>query len=347
MHNKLVSIIIVNWNGKKWLKNCFDSINEQSYKNIEVIFVDNNSIDDSAEYVTNNWPKTIIVNNNTNSGFAEGNNLGLKHAKGELIYLLNNDTMLEKSCVEELVAFINGNKKIASVQSKMIQLNNNKKLDVVGSYWTSTGFLYHYGAGGDASKKMYNTPLPVYSNKGASMMLRRSVVDKVGLFDSDFWCYYEEGDLCARFWLAGYECWYCPEAVMYHAGGGTSITFANDYIQFHNFKNKLLSFLKCFENETLFKVLPVYLFMNIVISLYWLVNGKVGHFLSLYNAIWWNVKNIKNTIKKRKSVQKMRATCDKDIFKIVKLKPGLKYYIALLTGDAKYYKDKDIITKYE
>lgn len=336
--NNLVSIIIVNYNGKKWLKKLFDSLLSQTFVHFEIIFVENGSTDDSLEFVKNNYKdeRIRIVKSEKNLGFAGGNNLALQYVKGEYVLLLNNDTWLTKNYLEKFIEAFLEIPNAGSIQSKMILMNNEDKLDVCGSYWSDSSFLYHYGYGQDQSLERYNKAMPFFSNKGASMMVRKDVIDKVGFLDDDFWSYYEETDLCHRIWLAGYECWYYPKAVMYHAMGGTSLTFHNSYIQFHNFKNKLLSFLKNFEVWTLVRVLPVYLILNVTLSFFWLLQGKWRHFLALYQSIWWNISHFRQTVKKRRVVQSFRRKKDAEIFKKVKRNPKLKYYYYLLTSLSGY-----------
>jgi GT2 family glycosyltransferase len=219
---------------------------------------------------------------------------------------------------------------LGSAQSKIILMNDLTKLDTCGSYWTGSSFLYHYGYGKNQTLEKYNKVMPFFSNKGASMMIRRDVVDKIGLFDDDFWCYYEETDFCHRLWLSGYESWYYPKAVCYHAMCGTSLVVDNSYIQFHNFKNKLLSFLKNFGAITLVKILPIYIFLNVGLSLKWLIQGKMKHFFAPYKAIWWNLVHLRSTFNKRKIIQSRRKKTDQEIFRIVKKNPRLRYYYSLL-----------------
>ena len=332
----LISIILVNWNGKKWLKECLDSLMVQTYKNFEIILVDNNSSDGSVEFVHSDYPEVIVVQNRENLGFSGGNNIGYQKSRGEYVLLLNNDTRVERNFLEEFVKAFYEIPNLGSVQSKLILMYEPAKLDVCGSYWTDIGFLYHYGYAKDTLDPKYNRKMPFFSNKGASMMLKREVIEKVGLFDHDFWCYYEETDLCHRLWLAGYECWYYPTAVCYHAMGGTAVRFSNSFLQFHNFKNKLASFLKNFEWVTLAKFLPIYLVLNVLLSFVWLFQGKYKHFFSLYKAIFWNLIHLLDTMNKRKEVQKLRVRSDKSIFKKVKRNPTIRYYFGLLIGIEKY-----------
>lgn len=336
---KLVSVIIVNWNGKKWLKNCLDSLLEQTYSNLEILFVDNLSTDDSVNFVKIYYPSVKIIETGSNLGFAGGNNYGYRFVNGEYTYLLNNDTELEQDCIEKLVEYLELHPSVGSLQSKIMLLNDKKILDLVGSYWTRYGFLYYFGHSGSEDLLKYNKRIPVFSNKGASMMLRTSAIEKIGLFDDDFWCYYEETDLCHRLWISGYECWYEPSARMYHANGGTSLSFNNDMIQYHNFKNKLCSFLKCFEVNQLLMTLPLYFLLIILLSLLWLAQGKYRHFVAIHRATLWNMKNLRSTLQKRKIIQELRVVSDKTIFRTVGRDPGVKYFTSLFTGTLAKYND--------
>ena len=334
--NDLISIIIVNYNGKKWLQACLDSIQNQTYKKFELIFVDNNSNDDSIEFVKNNYGWINVVKNNENSGFAGGNIIGLNYAQGKYIFLLNNDTYLQDDCLEKLIEGFNKIPRAGSIQSKIIMMHDNSRLDGCGSYWTSSSFLYHFGYGQDQSSQKYNQPIQFFSNKGASMMIKKEVIEKVGFFDEDFWSYYEETDLCHRIQIAGYECWYWPNAVAHHAIGGSSLNFDNSFIQFHNFKNKLLSFLKNFQIITLLFVLPTYFFITIILSLFWLISGKFTHFFSIYKSFWWNMVNFNRTRIKRFKIQRLRKKSDREIFEKTKKNPPILYYYYLFVGLEKY-----------
>jgi GT2 family glycosyltransferase len=229
--------------------------------------------------------------------------------------------------------------KASVIQSKIILMDNNNLLDACGAFWTDTSFIYTYGYLKNQTDEKYNISFPIFSTKGASMLIKKEVVNKIGLFDKDFWNYYEETDFCNRAWLAGYECWYYPKAVCYHWVGSTSMTFQNDIIQFHNFKNKLLSILKNFSHRTLVCVLPKYFVLSIIISFAWLLQGRLKHFLSIYRGIFWNLINMDKTMKKRNKIQKMRKNPDEKIFSLVKLNPRLSYYYYLYMNHLEHYRD--------
>lgn len=344
MKHPLISVVIINYNGKKWLKKCLNSLTKQTYKNFEIIFVDNASKDKSVSYVRANFPKIKIIINKKNYGFAKGNNIGVKKAKGEYIVLLNNDTYVEKDYLENFIKAFDEIPHLAVAQSKIVLMDNPKRIDACGSFWTNSTFLYHYGFGKDAALAKYNNAYPIFTVKGASMIIKKSIIDTIGLFDDDFWCYYEETDFCHRAWIAGYECWYYPGALAYHHAGGTSKGFDNAYIQFHNFKNKLLSFLKNYQIRSLFFILPSYFLVNLALMLYYFIQLKFGHIFSLFKAFYWNIIHFSGTMIKRQVVQSVRVKSDKELTKKTTINPTFSYYVGLSKGLENY---KDIDLPYE
>lgn len=334
-----VSVIIVNYNGDRWIEVCLTSLLKQTYKNFEIIIVDNGSTDSSLSKINKYCPRVKMITNKSNLGFAEGNNIGYGSSSGKYILLLNNDTEVEENFIKNFVDVFREKPEAGIAQSKIILMKDKKSIDSCGSFWTDTTFMYYVGNGKNKNVDYYNKPFKVFSVKGASMLIKREVVEKIGLFDPVFWNYYEETDFCHRAWLAGYESWYWPLATCYHAQGGTSLTFPNDQIQYNNFKNKLLSFLKNFECTTLFYYIPVFLFLNILIGIVWLMNSKFRHVGSLYRAIWWNVINIGNTFEKRRVIQKLRKYSDRNIFGSVKKNPRPIYYLYLLNDKLRLYQD--------
>ncbi|RJR28755.1 glycosyltransferase [Candidatus Microgenomates bacterium] len=337
-----VSVIIVNYNGLKWLKKCLTSLSQQSYDNYEIIFVDNASSDGSVLFVKRHFPKVKLVRLQSNSGFAKGNNEGYKISKGEYLILLNNDTCVPDNFIQKFITAFD-NPKVGIAQAKLILMSDGKSMDSCGSFWTQTTLLYHFGNGKDSILKKYNKALKIFSVKGAAMMVRRGIVESVGLFDPDFWSYYEETDLCHRVWISGYECWYWPAATCFHAQGGTSRTlFGNKYslIQYHNFKNKIMSYVKNFEVQTLIYVLPTALFVNFIIATIWLFQGKYRYSMSIIRAWVWNVKHLSSNLKKRKKIQMARIISDEEIMsQVMRLPRSLAYYYYLFTDNISQYED--------
>ncbi len=171
------------------------------------------------------------------------------------------------------------------------------------------------------------------------MMIPKAVIDTVGLFDNDFWCYFEETDFCHRVWLAGFECWYHPTSYLYHFLSGTRLKESEAFIQYHSFKNRLCSYIKNLGFIEGVKVIPVYLGFTILCSIVYLIKGNFGCFVSVYKAFWWNVINIKSTLKKRSNIQRnIRKLPDNTFLPRITRNPRLVYYYRLVTG-LKDYKD--------
>ncbi len=330
----LVSIIIPNYNGREYLENCFSSLAKLNYSNYEIILVDNDSKDGSIKFTKDNYPQIKVIHNKKNLGFAEANNIGYYEAKGDYILFLNNDIVVNPNFLTVLVEEIEKEKYIGGVQPKILQMNNHKKLDCVGGFLTSTGALYHFGYGKNADSPKYNQRLLIFSMKGAAMLFKREVLEKVGLFDKSFFAYFEETDLCHRIWLAGYKIFYVPRAIIYHKGGGTSGKMNSSYIQFNSFKNRINSYIKNLGWLELLKILPLNIFFCLAVSIVY-----PRYFIAIHKAIWWNIRHIKETLEKRKNVQSnIRVISDKIFMPYLKKKVRPSYYYHLLKS-LKDYED--------
>lgn len=339
MSDKKVSIIIVNYNGQRWLSEILPDLNGQIYQNLEVVVVDNGSSDNSLKFVKENFPKVKVIGLKLNHGFAQGNNFGFKKATGEYIIFLNNDTRVDPQYVSDFVSVFTENKDCQIAQSKIVYLSDNTKIDTCGSFITPLSYLYYVGNDKNEAQKKYNQAFKIFSTKGASMIVKREVIEKIGLFDKDFWSYYEETDFCHRAWLSGYQVWYWPKATVSHAIGGTSLKFANEFVQFHNFKNKLASFLINFEVLTLLWFVPMYLITLVIISIFWLFKLKFSHVFALLKSLVWNLIHFPQTLQKRKDVQSKRTASDGKIFHFVMKSPRPSYYWHLLNNSLGKYVD--------
>jgi GT2 family glycosyltransferase len=340
MKNKLVSIIIVNWNGIRWLPDCFESLAKQDWKNYEIIFVDNASKDGSVEWVKKNFPKTKILINKTNLGFSDANNVGYKAAKGEYVLFLNNDTRVTKTFITELVIALESDQQIGGAQSKILLMDHPDTHDSVGAFLTPTGFLYHYGFG-RLDKPKYNKQIDLYTAKGACMMFKKSVLEKVevdgDILDPSYFAYFEETDMCHRVWLAGYRVVYAYKSVIYHKMGATSSGMNNAFVQYHSFKNRINSYLKNLGSKSLWQIISLHLFLCICYVSYSILRGKFRLGFAVLKAIWWNIKHFSDMVRSRRFIQEsIRNKSDVEFFPIIMKYPSLSYYKALLKGDNAY-----------
>lgn len=331
---KLVSVIIVNWNGMQWLPECFGSLAAQEYRNIEIIFVDNASEDGSVGWVREHYPKTKIVVNKENLGFADANNVGYRKATGDYVLFLNNDTRVTKAFLTELVKAMKD--ETGGVQSKILLMDHPDTHDSVGAFLTPTGFLYHYGFGARDQTK-YDKKIPLHTAKGACMMFRRDVLEKVAIngniFDPDYFAYFEESDLCHRVWLAGYRIIYVPTSIIYHKLGATSSGMNNAFIQYHSFKNRIRTYLKNFGVTSLLLVLPFHLVLCEAFSLVSILRGRFALGFAVQRAFWWNIQHVRDTMRLRKIVQsRIRRKPDDEFLPLISRRPGISYYRGLASG---------------
>jgi GT2 family glycosyltransferase len=340
MKNKLVSIIVVNWNGLRWLPDCFDSLAKQDWKNYEIIFVDNASEDESVSWVKKHYPKTKVVTNKTNLGFSDANNVAYKAASGEFVLFLNNDTRVTKTFLTELVKVLERDGNIGGAQSKILLMDHPDTHDSVGAFLTPTGFLYHYGFRQKDSTK-FDKQIDLYTAKGACMMFRKSVLDEVAIngniFDPDYFAYFEETDMCHRVWIAGFKTVYAYKSVIYHKMGATSSSMNNALIQYHSFKNRIHTYIKNLGSKSLWQVVPLHLFLCICYATYSILRGKFRLGFAVLKAIWWNIKHFSDMVRSRRFIQEsIRNKSDVEFFPIIMKYPSLSYYKALLMGDNAY-----------
>ncbi|SCG86090.1 glycosyltransferase family 2 protein [Methanobacterium congolense] len=214
-----VSVIIPNYNGKNFLRNCLKTLKNQKCE-FQVIIIDNASSDNSVNYIKNNYPEFNIITNDENLGFAAAVNQGISASKTDYVFLLNNDTELEENCISNLVRCIESDENIFAVSSKMIQFENRDLMDDAGDAYTLLGWTKKLGNG--RSPDLYNKKREVFSACAGAALYKRNLLNEIGYFDENFFAYLEDVDISYRARIHGYKSIYCPEAVVYHHGSGTS-----------------------------------------------------------------------------------------------------------------------------
>jgi len=218
-----LSVIIVNHNGLKYLKNCLDSLYENLQNTtFEIIVIDNNSNDKSCSYIKENYPNVILIESKENLGFGKGNNLGVKNAKGKIILLLNNDTVLLDS-IAPAIEILTKNENIGILTVKMLD-GNKKYIPSVGKFPSPLKMLkfsflnekrLEFISGKFDSNKIYNVDWV----SGAFMLIRKKDYDAVRGFDPDYFMYVEDVDLCKRMTDIGKECVFIPSLSYIHFVG--------------------------------------------------------------------------------------------------------------------------------
>ncbi len=334
-HNPFVSIVLINFNNGQRTIECLQSLKAIDYTNYEIILVDNASTDDSLKTIEKEimfFPKYQIIKNKENLGFASGCNMGSQVSKGEYILLLNNDTIVTPNFLSILVHAFEENKDYAIVQPKII-FKETGKLQSGCAFFTNFGFLYYFGFGADPKNVQFNKTREMFSANGACMLIRRSIIDDIGLFYDNFFAYYEETDFCHRVLLFGQKIIYQPLAVVYHIGGETSKKRSESFIFYHSFKNRLASLLINFQLWNSIRYVFIVLCIYFTLFFYFIIRLRFDLSFSIVKAVLWNLMNIYGTMKLRLKIQKtVRKVEDSYYLQRLTYRKNIRYYIQLLTN---------------
>lgn len=215
-----VSVVIPNYNGERYLKECLISLKAQTFTDFEIILVDNASQDGSLTVARDIIPNIICIELTTNSGFSAAVNCGIKRSKGTYVVLLNNDTLLKETWLYELVSCMESNPKAFSCASKMIQYHQRDLLDNAGDTMTLFGWAYQEGHGNPIS--MYNENRQIFTACAGAAIYRKRLFEEIGYFDEHFFAYLEDVDIGYRARIMGYTNIYCANAILYHIGSATT-----------------------------------------------------------------------------------------------------------------------------
>jgi GT2 family glycosyltransferase len=234
----LVSAIVVNWNGGAMLQDALASLFAQTWPSLEVILVDNASTDGSADAAVQRFgDRLVLVRNARNEGFARGNNIGFAAARGEWTFLLNSDAMCDPDTIEQLMQFVDGKPDVGQLACRVLQASRPNFFDSVGLLLYPDGVCRSRGWE-EKDLGQYDQAVEVIAPHGCACALRKAMLDEIGGFDEDFFCYLEDMDLGVRGQLAGWKCWYVPTARVAHL---KSVTAGNYSIfkAFHVERNRI------------------------------------------------------------------------------------------------------------
>ena len=228
----LVSVIVLNYNGRRWLRPCLDALAAQrGAPPFDVIVVDNASTDGSAEAVREYIQETAavakksafgalhLVEAGANLGFAAGNNLGARTARGATLAFLNNDTVVEPDWLARLHGALTTQPQFALATSRLVFLDDPSTVDSAGDGYLRAGGAFKHGYGGRADDALMSRE--VFGACGGAFLTRRDVFEALGGFDPRFFMVYEDVDLSYRARLLGFRCWYAADAIVRHAGSAT------------------------------------------------------------------------------------------------------------------------------
>ena len=308
-----IATIVPNWNGEDYLPTCIDSLLAQSL-NHTIIIVENGSVDKSDGILANYGDKITVLKQPKNLGFAGGVNVGIKYAiknGADYVALFNNDAMADKNWLEELVKSIESNPKLGAVTSKFMRLDKTR-LDSTGDFYTWHGLPFPRGRN-EIDNNQYDNKNEIFAASGGASIFNLKMFKEVGLFDEDFFAYYEDIDLGFRMQLAGWRVTYCPTAIAYHhvSGTGSKISGFGIYQTSTNF---WYTFMKNMPGWLFFKYIPL--------ACYWYARMFAARFIrgdlipftkGFIRALWFTPR----TILKRRLVQKTKQVSNNYIDSII------------------------------
>ena len=326
-----VAVLVLNYNGKRYLKECFESLRSQTYDNYDVFLVDNGSSDGSVRYVNEHFPWVRGIVFKENLGFAKAYNKAIKMVDADLVALLNNDTKVDREWLPELVNAILEDESIAAVGSKILLYDSPRLLNHAGAKITPTGGGFDIGLYRRDGKE-YNIKKPVGAVCGAAMLVKKNLFMKICGFDENFFAYFEDIDLCWRMWLCGYKVLYVPTSVVYHKFGGSWGKRLSPIRLYFGCVNKLRNMFKNLELNNLIKGLFFSSVFDIVRILLLLSTKNILGVLAIVRAYKDFVKYLRKTLRQRIKIQKNRKLADKYLYRmrlVCSLTEGLKVFLNL------------------
>lgn len=313
-----VSIVILNYNGVKYLKEFLPSVLATQYDALDIIVADNGSTDDSLVLLAQQFPTVKVITNQINEGFAGGYNWALQQVVSDYYVLLNSDVQVPPNWIKPMVELMQSNPIIGACQPKILAQKNPSHFEYAGAAggWIDIlGYPFSRGRVFDTCEmdhQQYNSNAPIFWATGACMMIRSSLFHELKGFDAHFFAHQEEIDLCWRIQLKGYQLYACPTSVVFHVGGGTLPKGGRKV--FLNFRNNLVMLAKNLPLSELIWKLPLRLVLDAISAYKGLLSGDLSFFIAIAKAhfsffgyLWTGkVKRSQNT-KPMKSLQGVYA----------------------------------------
>ena len=292
MSRKKVTIVTVNYNHSGATCEMLESLYACGYPELEVFVVDNASPSDHPEIIKEKFPSVKFIQSKVNLGFAGGNNLALRQSTGEYIYLINNDTIIPPGNIERLVEALDSDPSIGVVSPK-IKFHSSPQIIQFAGYTDMSKYTFRNKCigYGEQDNGQHDVMQDTAFAHGAAMMLKREVIDRIGIMNEEYFLYYEELDWCARIRKAGYRIVYVPDTHILHKESlstGKSSPLQTYYLN----RNRTLFIRRNMSGSR--KVIGVLYQMCIVFPKNTIVFGLTGQFdkvRAMFRAWSWNLKN--------------------------------------------------------
>jgi GT2 family glycosyltransferase len=305
----LVSIIILNYNSGNWLSDCVDSILKTNYKNYEIIVIDNLSIDNSHKICKERFNQINLVENDENLGYCEGNNVGIRKAKGDFLVILNPDTLVETTWLDELIiAFSKYGEGI--YQPKILASTDHDLILSTGNMVQLFGFGFSRGKGEKNTNQFENDQEISYAS-GTCLFTSSKIMKSLSGFDSFLFAYHDDLDLCWRASLAGIKSFYIHNSIIYHPIEGYSFKWSPFKFYLME-RNRLYCIFTHYSRKTILKMLPSLILVDLAVTGFYVKKGLLLVKIKTHLNI---LKNFGKICKKYSEIQKTRKISDKEIIK--------------------------------
>ncbi|PKP51508.1 MAG: dTDP-Rha--alpha-D-GlcNAc-pyrophosphate polyprenol alpha-3-L-rhamnosyltransferase [Bacteroidetes bacterium HGW-Bacteroidetes-1] len=324
--NQKVAVVILNFNGKRFLERFLPGVIDRSKEIAEVIVADNASTDDSVDFLKTNFPEIRLIQNPTNGGFAAGYNRALKLIDTQYYVLLNSDIEVSEGWLQPLLELLESDTQIAACQPKLLSFADNAYFEYAGA---AGGFIDKFGypfcrgrlfQHVEKDVGQYDDLFEVFWASGACMFVRADLYHKFGGLDSDFFAHMEEIDFCWQLKNQGFKIMYCPNSVVYHIGGGT-LPKNSPRKTYLNFRNNLSMLYKNLPPSFFSYVIITRLFLDGVASFKFLIEGGVGDFLAVLRAHLHFYRKLPALRAKRRIIQ------PKNVTRVFKKNIVIEYFI--------------------
>ena len=307
MEENKVAVVILNYNGKHFLGKFLPTVLKFSSK-YKIFVADNNSTDDSVNFLKKEFPTVEVIQNSANNGFAQGYNEALKKVSAQYYVLLNSDVEVTENWIDNIIDLMDKNEKIAACQPKVLDFNLQNKFEYAGA---GGGFIDKFGypfCRGrifnhlEEDKKQYDSCREIFWATGACMFVKSNAFWEVNGFDGDYFAHMEEIDLCWRLKNIGYSIYVEPKSTVYHIGGGT-LNKESSRKTFLNFRNNLTTLTKNHPSPFLFFKIIFRLKLDGVAAFKFLFDGQPKHFLAVLRAHFAYYGWLPKTLRKRKQAK--------------------------------------------
>ena len=281
----LISVIVLNYNGRHLLEECLESLFTQTCTAFEIIIVDNGSTDDSVPFLEERYhPRIRLIKNSANLGFAEGNNIGITAAKGAYIALLNNDAVADRHWLEELASAAQGSDRSFGMwASKIMFYDRRDTIDTAGHLIYPDGLNRGRGKN-EIDRGQYDRREEVFFPSGCAALYAKKMIDEIGAFDNDFFAYGDDTDLGIKARLAGWKCLFVPTSVVYHRSSATAGTYS-PFKAYLVERNRIWVLIKYFPLSDIV-ISPWYTLVRLALNAYAALAGRgaAGRFVEVSSA---------------------------------------------------------------